>query len=326
MVGRCATAPRQLVLSRARSARFVRESSVFSAFRLRGHTMFKTFRTSWALFKSSIEVLQRDRELLWFPVISTIAAILVTVTFLVPLGVWAAGNPELGENDEIPTAFYVGLFLFYVVQYFVIFFFNTALVGAALARFEGRDPTVSDGLRIARERVGAIFGYAVVAATVGILLRAIEERVGVVGKIVIGLLGATWTVASFLVVPVLATRDTGPIEAVKESVSLLKKSWGENLAGHLGFGVIFGLIYFGLAAIFMLGGFSLAGLAGDSEQAGLPLMALMILLVACVLLVAVVQAALKGIYSAALYRHAAGVGPTSGFSEALLDGAIKTRS
>lgn len=288
--------------------------------------MFKTFKTSWALFKASVEVLKRDRELLWFPVISSVAAILVTVTFLVPLGVWAAGNPETGGDGQIPNAFYAGLFAFYVVQYFVIFFFNTALVGAALARFDGRDPTLGDGLRIAGDRAGAIFGYAIIASTVGLLLRAIEERVGLVGKIVIGLLGATWTVASFLVVPVLATRNTGPVDAVKESVTLLKRSWGENISGQLGFGLIFALIYVGLAGIFLLGGFSLAGLSGNPEQMSAPLVVLAIIGIACLLLVAVVQAALKGIYSAALYRHAAGVGPTTGFSEGLMAGAFKTRA
>ncbi len=287
--------------------------------------MFKTFKTSWALFRASVEVLRRDRELLWFPVISSIAAILVAVTFVLPLGLWAASNPEFGETEEVPAAFYAGLFLFYVFQYFVIFFFNTALVGAALERLDGRDPTLRDGLSIASARVGAIFGYAIIASTVGVLLRAIEERVGLVGKVIIGLVGATWTVASFLVVPVLATRDTGPVDALKLSVSLLKKSWGENIAGHLGFGLIFGLVYIGIVGIFILAGFSLAGISGDANTMSVPLAVLAVFGVACLLLVAVIQAALRGIYSAALYRHAAGVGQTTGFSEDLLAAAFKHR-
>ncbi len=287
--------------------------------------MFKRFSNSWALFKASLDVLQQDRELLWFPVLSTIAAVLVGITFLVPLGIFVTANPELGESDGLPTAFYAGLFAFYVVQYFVIFFFNTALVGAAIARLEGKDPTLRDGLRIATDRLGAIFGYALIASTVGIVLQAIEERVGLVGKIVIGLIGATWTVASFLVVPVLATRDIGPVDAVRQSVSLLKKSWGENVIGHAGFGLIFFLIYIGLIGLFVLIGVPLAGASEDPERMTPALVALAIFGILVLMLVAVIQSALKGIYSAALYRHATEHVTTAGFSQDILDSAFKTK-
>src|SRR5690606_18457675 len=125
------------------------------------------------------------------------------------------------------------------VQYFVIFFFNTALVGAAMIRLDGGDPTVSDGLRIARGKWATILGYAAIAATVGMLLRALEQRAGVVGRIVSGLIGAAWAVAPDLTVPVLGARDVGPIEAVKESASLLKATWGENIIGNGGIGLVF---------------------------------------------------------------------------------------
>ncbi len=287
--------------------------------------MFKSFSNSWALFKASLDVLQKDRELLWFPVLSSIAALLVVITFLVPLGMFVVANPELGESEEIPATFYAGLFLFYVVQYFVIFFFNTALVGAAIERLEGRDPTLADGLRIAKQRIGAIFGYAIIASTVGIILQAIEERVGMVGRIIVGLLGATWTVASFLVVPVLATNDVGPIDAVRQSVTLLRKSWGENVVGHLGFGLIFAVIYAALIGLFILLGVPLAGMSDDPQRMAPPLVALAVLGILVLMLVAIIQSALKGIYSAALYRHATQNATTSGFSDELLSAAFKSK-
>src|SRR5690606_10011705 len=49
---------------------------------------------------------------------------------------------------------------------------------AALFHRDGGDPPVRDGLRIAWSRKGAILGYAGIAATVGMILRAIEQRVG----------------------------------------------------------------------------------------------------------------------------------------------------
>ena len=175
-------------------------------------------------------------ELLWFPVISSIAAMLVAATFLVP-----SFLTGLFDGGAGPVSIVVG-FLFYLCQYFVIFFFNTALVGAAMIRLEGGDPTVADGLRIARSKLGVILGYAAIAATVGLLLKAASERAGAFGKILIGLLGMAWTVGTFLVVPILVTRDVGPIDAVKESMTLLKRTWGENVAGNVGIGLAFGII------------------------------------------------------------------------------------
>ena len=193
--------------------------------------MFDKISRSWHLVKASAGVLRSDKELLLFPVISGIATLLVAATFMVPvLGL------RLLEGGDIGPLGFVMLFLFYVTQYFVIFFFNTALVGAAMVRLEGGDPTVADGLRIARGKLGAILGYAAIAATVGLLLKAASERAGAFGKILIGLLGMAWTVGTFLVVPILVTRDVGPIDAVKESMTLLKRTWGENVAGNVGIG------------------------------------------------------------------------------------------
>ena len=158
-------------------------------------------------------------------------------------------------------------FVFYVLAYFVAIFFNTALVGAAMIRMDGGNPTLRDGLAIARSRVGRIFGYAVIAATVGLLLQALEERVGWVGQFVIKLIGVAWTLATFLVVPVLVTRDVGPIDAVKESAALLRETWGENLIGTVGLGLAFAAAYL---VVLLAGG----GLILLAINAGLPVMTL----------------------------------------------------
>ena len=93
--------------------------------------------------------------------------------------------------------------LFYVVAYLITLFFNTALVGAALMRMEGQNPRLRDGLRIAWSRAGRIVGYACIAATVGLLLRSLEDRVGWIGQLVVKLIGVGWALATFLVVPVM---------------------------------------------------------------------------------------------------------------------------
>jgi hypothetical protein len=276
--------------------------------------MFERFSRSWALVKASADVLRSDKELLWLPVISSIATLLVAATFLIPIfGLRVFENGEMGPLGAI-----VG-FAFYVCQYFVIFFFNTALVGAAMIRLEGGDPTVADGLNIAKSKIGVILGYAAIAATVGILLKMIEERAGFIGQIVVGLLGTAWTIATALTVPVLVAQDVGPIEAVKESVTLLKRSWGENIIGNAGIGLAFGLIIFGVIAVF----FVLAMLAAAVSWK--LAIGVIVLGVVAVLLLGVVQAALAGIYSAALYRYAVDGQAPAGFETGALQLAFKPK-
>ncbi len=151
-----------------------------------------------------------------------------------------------------PPWFYAWLFAMYVAQYFVIIFFNTALVGAAMARLDGRDPTVRSALKVAASRIGPIFGYAVISATVGVLLRAFAERLGFIGRLVVAGVGVAWTVATFLVVPILAAEGIGPLAAIAKSGALLRKSWGENLIGNTGIALTMGLTG-GVIGIFGIG-------------------------------------------------------------------------
>ena len=271
--------------------------------------MFDRLSRSWQLVKSSWSVLEQDRQLLLFPLVSAIAALLVIASFALPvLGLSAAnGFAGGGPSSDYSFSYAVG-FLFYVSLYFVIFFFNAALVGAAMLRFDGGEPSLRDGLRVANSRVGSILGYAIIAATVGVVLRFIQDRVGVLGKIVVGLLGVGWTAATYLVVPVLIVRDAGPVQAVKESATLLKETWGENVVGQAGMGAAFGLIHLGIVLL----GVALVVAAAATGSGALILLALL-LAVAALVIASLVQAALGGIYAAALYRYATNMPMPAGF-------------
>ena len=262
--------------------------------------MFAKFARSWALVKASAGVLKQDKELLVFPAISAVASLLVMASFILPLfGLLDFKAMDQGERE--PMWLYAWVFLFYLTQYFVIFYFNTALVGAAMIRLRGGDPTVADGLNIAWSKVSTIFGYALIAATVGMILRAIEQRAGVIGRWVAGLLGAGWTVITFMTVPILVSRDIGPLDAVKESALLLKKTWGENLIGQGGVGVVFGLLQFAVIALTVVAVIAVAG----TKSVAL-IVTVVALGVITMMVLALIQSALSGIYSAALYRHAMG--------------------
>lgn len=278
------------------------------------------FARSWALVKASLAVLRSDKELLVFPLVSAVAVILVALSFLLPMfGLGVFAHMDRG-NGGTPAVLYPWIFAFYLAQYFVMFFFNSALVGAAMIRLDGGDPTVADGLRIARGKWLQILGYAAIAATVGMLLRALEQRAGFLGRIVVGLVGVAWTLATFLVVPVLVARDVGPIEAVKQSATLLKQTWGENLIGNGGLGLVLGLVNLG---VILLG----VGLAMALASQGLAVMAVIsgVIAAIAVLGLALVQSALSGIYSAALYRYAVQGNAPAGFDGGLLQGAFQRK-
>jgi len=262
--------------------------------------MFERLSRSWKLLMASASVLAKDKELLLFPLVSSGALLVVTLAFALPMfGLGALDGLAKGRNEAISAGVYVVAFLFYFCQYFVIFFFNSALVGAALMRLEGNDPTFSDGWRIATSKVGVIAGYALIAATVGMILRIIQERVGFIGRIVVGLIGVGWSLATFLVVPVLVSRDVGPVDAIKESASIFTETWGENVVGQVGLGAAFAFIFIlvGLAGGFLI-------IVAAMAHSGFLFAVAVTLTIIAVALTALVQAALAGIYSAALYRYA----------------------
>ncbi len=279
--------------------------------------MFRRLSNSWELIQASARVLRADKELIVFPLISSIALLIVTASFFVPL--LAVGGGFEASEATGPLG-YVVLFLFYVVQYTVIFFFNSALVGAAMIRLDGGDPTVGDGFRIALKRLGPIIGYAVIAATVGMILRTMSERSGAIGRFVIGLVGMAWNLATFLVVPVLVTNDVSPMAAIKRSASVLKKTWGEQVVGNAGIGFAFVLAYLvlGIVAIPLV---ALGASAGQPILLG----AIIACIVVVFLLLALINASLSGIYSAALYRFAT-TGESEGFDGAILRDAFAPKA
>jgi len=254
---------------------------------------------SWRMMKASATVLRMDPELLVFPLLSGIATILVTATFVVPFAVIGEGFGALEQMGENPGYLgYVVGFLYYLVLYTLIFFFNTALVGATMIRLDGGDPTVSDGLNIAFKKLTTILEYAAIAATVGMILRALEERAGFIGRIVIGLIGLSWTLATFLTVPVLVTKDVSAFDAVKESASLFKKTWGEQVAGNIGIG----LVTFLLIVLMVLVAVPLFMLAAAINE--VLLIPLVLTFIAGFIALILFTSALNGIYTAALYRFA----------------------
>ncbi|URX64098.1 hypothetical protein KR767_08670 [Luteibacter anthropi] len=282
------------------------------------------FARSWALMKASANILRQDKELMLFPLLAGLCSLVVIASFGWPVFMSLRHHHADFEGQRhhvMPPLVMLLSFVFYFVQYAVVIFFNTALASAALVRLGGGNPTFREGLSAAWSRLPSILGYALIAATVGVILRSLQERFGLIGRIVVGMLGFGWSVATFLVVPVLAAQDIGPVDAVKRSASLLKGTWGENLIGNAGIGVVGGILTFCLVAVSLI----LFGAAAATQS-----MALMIAVAAAGVLglvaLSLFQTAMHGVYSAALYRYTQEGDPGQGFDRALLESAFRQKN
>jgi Family of unknown function (DUF6159) len=252
---------------------------------------------SWALAKSSWAVLKSEKGLLWLPVLSFICSAIVVGIFA--LAVWATLGKETGLNgDEEYNAnviTYVLGFCTYIGVAFVQTYFLAALCAGANERLQGRDTNLGTAMAVAQSRLHRILPWALLSATVSVIIQAIEERFGILGRIIGGLFGAAWNVITFLSVPIIVFEDVGPITALKRSGTLLKQTWGENLMAQIGLGLI-GLIAF-IPGVLVIG---LGVMAGD-VLVTVPLVAIGAILLAVAMSIV---SALSGIYRTALYRFA----------------------
>lgn len=280
--------------------------------------MLEKLQNSWALIKASAAVLRADKELVIFPIVSSIALLIVTASFGLPMALTGFFE-KLSEGPGQVLGAIVGFF-FYVVQYTIIIFANSALVGAALIRLRGGDPTVKDGLAVATKRFGTILGYALIAATVGMILRWISERAGTLGQIVSAIGGLAWNLATFLVVPVLVVEGLSPWEAIKRSAGLLKKTWGEQIVGNFGLGLVFGLLALAVALVTV----AIVIAAAATESVALIVVVIGIAILAFLFL-GLISSTLQGIYVAAVYRYAAEEQVDSFFSEDMVRQAFRQK-
>jgi len=283
--------------------------------------MFQRIANSFALARSSWNVLVTDKQLLLFPILSGIACVLVTASFFVPLVVVPVFLQHK-QLDDLPEWVYgVTLFGFYFCTYFVIVFFNSALTHCAMMRFRGETPTLGDGLKASAVRLPQILAWALVSASVGILLRLVENINETAGKIVSAILGTAWSIVTFFVIPVLVVENLGPIDAVKRSVQILKRAWGEALVGNFGIGMFVFLLAIPIFLVLVLG-----VMICVAAPPLLPLgIAVIALAVVGFLLLMAVSSAMGEIFVAALYQYAARGEIAQGFDERTIRHAFTSK-
>lgn len=303
------------------------------------------FALTRALMGASWQILKKDQEIVIFPLLSMICCLLVMASFVLPwlpdinyqpltniqsLSFWqpmiekiqSLGDAIGGGGDRSfilsvknNSSYYMAIFfLFYLCNYFVIVFFNSAIVACVAIRMQGGNPTVADGFRAAFGLLPFIAGWVLLSATVGVVLRHIEDRSSIIGSLVAGFLGLAWTLASFLAVPVMVVEKVDPVTALKKSAILLKKTWGENLISAVSFGIIFSIL--GIPAyLFVISGI----------WAGLGLLICIGGAAIYLIILAMIQSSLQTIFQASLYFYARnGEGP-AGFPQELLANSLVRR-
>jgi len=265
---------------------------------------FDRLSNGWKIAMNSFKVLQANKQLIIFPILSGIALLLVIASFFT--GMLAYAGWDLDNMEELGTfTTYFIVFLFYIVNYFIIVFFNMALIHCTRLYFHGEEVTVRKGLQFSMSRVGAIFSWAVFAAVVGTILKAIQENSGIVGKIITGIIGIVWNVATFFVVPVIAYENLGPLQAFKRSSQMMKEKWGESLAANFSLGLIQFILMLGVGVLLFMVGYIFDPLAG------------IILAITGAFLVVAVISATQTIFVSAVYHNITN-DPTTHFSQQMI--------
>ena len=260
-----------------------------------------TLARTWDLMQESVAILLADKEILVFPLLSVLMLVVVDGPILLPL------RSHLHEPPT-PQEMYPMLFLLYSGSFFVIIFFNSALMACANIRLSGGDPTLGDGFRFAWENVERILLWSLIAATVGILLRMLEHS-RVLRWVVGPVLEVGWSLATFFIIPVIIFEDLDVLDSFKRSADLFRRRWGEEVTSNFSFSVLLGLL--------AIPGVMLICVSRFSSVVGVVAAALYLALLY------VVSTALQGIFVVALYRCA--TDGSEGFNPRLIHGAFSTR-
>lgn len=275
--------------------------------------IFKKFSNGWQLAKSSLSIIQENKDLLVFPVFSSISLILILSTFLGG-GYLLIGDQleEIFANEEQSNMVgYLMIFIYYLINFFIVTFFNAGLIHCAMKILNGEETSINDGLAFAWSKIDKILSWSVLSATIGLLLNILQQQ-GKIGEIIAGLLGLAWSILTFFVVPILIYEDMGVIDSVKASGKIIKEKWGESLAGNFSLGLMYLL---GLMFAVLIG----FGFATIHPIVGGVVVVLLILLLATIL------SAAKTVFVAAVYNHVNGM-PTGSFDDNVLDDIFMHKS
>jgi Family of unknown function (DUF6159) len=308
---------------------------------------------SWSILKSSFSILGNNRTLLFFPIINFIIVLFICALFLVPAGYFFFSTSHDGSSSieikniasseqvvnadrmqydteadsDMKAIHWVIWGSLYIFSVFVATYLNVAFYTEILNALRGGAVDIANGFKTANSKIIQIFFWACLAGSVGIIIKMIEERLDILGKIIMRIIGITWSIAALFVIPVIVTEEVAnrnPFTYLKKSSSIIIKTWGESLVGYIGFGMLNGVVFFcSFIAVLGLDIFALMVIKGEvgTTIAITCSVAWIISIIAFMYIVGVAEK----IYRGALYLYASeGLIPEQ-YSQEVLETAWKTK-
>ncbi len=256
------------------------------------------FARSLRMLSASFRVLRENPGLTVFPVVSVILSLAVGAfcfsTWTPPAGA--------GTGAHARDALFVpGLIAAYPLT-FISIYFSVALAEVLGGRLDGRHTTVGQGFSAANARIGLIASWSLLACTVGLVLRLLEERLPLAGRIAAALFGMAWSLATVFAVPILAYEGLGPVKTVERSAQIFKRRWGAQVGGSIGIGAAAMVLAVPLVVLLLIG---LAQPGGGGA-------ALVVLAGAGLFALGAAVAAMEQIYRVFVYRSAVGADTSGG--------------
>jgi len=281
-------------------------------------SMANIFSRSFQLAKESFRLLLLDKELLLFPMASGFFIVLILVTFIFPLFLVGA----VFSRSTSGVAFYLWLFLFYLVSYFISIFFNVAIVSCVSMRLKGKDPLFMDGIRSSFKNIHRIFMWAAASATVGFVLNTLERKSeGWISRLIISFIGIAWTLATFFIIPVMIFENKGVIGSIKRSSEIFRNTLGESVIGQFGMGMFFFVLVLASVVLSFIIGFVIAPLSSLSG-----IIIGVIVFSTLLLLIIILSSVLNTIYMTALYTYATTKKVPAGFSREFIQNAYARKA
>lgn len=205
--------------------------------------MTNAFSRSWEVTKLTFDVIREDKELILFPILSGIFSLLFIIAMIFPFVISSIAE-GITKNSLTSSAMLIVYFIIYLGLAFIATFFNVCVVYTAKTRFKGKNATFGESIKFAFSKLNLILAWSLLAATIGLILRILDsvaEKSEGIGRWVmhgiVSLLGAAWSIITIFVVPGMVYNNLGPINAIKKSVQVLKKTWGESLIKYFALGL-----------------------------------------------------------------------------------------
>jgi hypothetical protein len=277
------------------------------------------FAASYKLVQESWRVLKQDKEVMWFPVLSVLTSIVALIALAALYFFAAMGGDiralEYSTNGEVQRWGYVGIFIYYLVIFFITNYFLAGIYIIVHGRFNGQDLSFTDGIAGANTNMDKIFAWSLISATVGLVLHFISSRSEIAGRIISMIFGAVWGILTYFSLPSLVIGQKSIKESFKDSASLIRKTWGETFIVNSGMQLFFILVFF-IGAALAIGLIILV-------PTGFMFILVGVFFMLFIIGMMVLSATLQAIFKLALYEYASTGKVPEGFSAGLIEGTVR---